>query len=559
MLRSLTIRNVVLIEKLDLSFAGGLGVLTGETGSGKSILLDALGLALGARAGGDLVRTGADQGSAIAEFEFDPGAYPDIEHLLEENDLADDSSLVLRRSVTAGGRSRAFINDRPVSVTMLRSVGKALVEFTGQLESHSLLDSNNHASYVDAYRGAHKPVTATATAHAAWRDAGKALAEAKEEMARAQRDEEFLRHAATELAELNPKPGEEEVLASTRNAQMHRQQLQEALNGATADLLGDDATENSLRAAMQKLESTNQVAGGRFDAALNALERALIELNEAQGEIVQASAGLELDPSAMEQAEERLFALRTLARKHNVTVDELQSVRDDLKAKLSVLEDSAENLDRLERETEEARGAYIAAANDLARARNKAASALEKAVEIEFPNLKLEKARFKVRFEELEEADWGPGGNQRLSFEVQTNTNTNPGPIARVASGGELARIMLAIKVVLAGTGSVPTVVFDEVDSGIGGAAAAAVGERLARLAEKFQVLVVTHSPQVAARGDKHWRITKEHDNKASATLIDNLDGGGRIEEIARMLAGARVTDEARAAAKSLIEDATSG
>jgi len=552
MLRSLTIRNIVLIEKLDLAFEAGLGVLTGETGSGKSILLDALGLALGARADTDLVSAGAEQGSAIAAFELD-GA-PAIDKLLADNDLADEGALVLRRSVSAGGRSRAFVNDRPVSATLLRQIGEALVEIHGQLESHGLLDAASHVRYVDAFGGNGKLLARTSAAYEAWQDAEAARRQAEEDMLRTRKDEEFLRHASAELAEIDAKPGEEEALARTRGALMHGEQLLAALTAAAADLAGGETAESALRAALANLRSAEDKADGPFDAAMNALERALIELNDAESEIERASNGMSQDPAAMEQAEERLFALRALARKHNVSADDLAALRDEMEAKLAQLNDGAEALRHLEKAAAEARGAYIAAAAKLTKARKKAAAAMKIRVEKELPALMLEKTKFQVRFEDLDENSWGPNGAERLRFEVQTNPNTAPGPIGRIASGGELARIMLAIKVVLADADGAATIVFDEVDAGIGGAAAAAVGERLARLAERFQVLVVTHSPQVAARGNSHWRITKEGGKETSATQVAALDEDARIEEIARMLAGAAVTDEARAAATSLIE-----
>lgn len=551
MLRSLTIRNVVLIEKLDLAFEAGLGVLTGETGSGKSILLDALGLALGARADSDLVSAGAEQGSAIAAFELEDA--PAIDQLLADNDLADEGALVLRRSVSAGGRSRAFVNDRPVSATLLRQIGEALVEIHGQLESHGLLDTSSHARLVDAYGGNENLLARSVAAYDAWQGAEAARLAAQDNMLRTRKDEEYLTHASAELAGIDAKPGEEEALARTRGALMHGEQLLAALTAAAAELSGDETAESPLRAALGNLRSVEDKADGRFAAAIGALERALIELNDAEAEIERASAGLNLDPAAMEQAEERLFALRALARKHNVSVDDLAALRVDMDARLAQLNDGAEALLRLEKAAGAAREAYIAAAAKISDARKIAAAAMKTGIEKELPALMLEKTKFQVCFEDLDEDAWGPNGVERLRFEVQTNPNTAPGPIGRVASGGELARIMLAIKVVLADSGGAPTIVFDEVDAGIGGAAAAAVGERLARLAERFQVLVVTHSPQVAARGNSHWRITKEGNAKASATRVANLDEDDRIEEIARMLAGAAVTDEARAAATSLI------
>ena len=555
MLRSLSIRNVVLIDRLDLGFEGGLCVLTGETGSGKSILLDALGLAIGFRADADLVASGAGQSSVAAAFEID--ADHPAHAILTEQGLDDDDSLVLRRVLSDRGRSRAFINDQPVSVSLLRRIGETLVEVHGQFETHGLLDPATHVRFVDSYGRHLALVDQVAAKWAAWRDLRRALAEAEEAQRRARADEDFLRHAADELARADPRLGEEESLANNRTMLMHGEAILATMNEAMADLARGGGVEQALRVALQKLERAKDKVPGRLDSAIGSLERALIEANEGVAELERASAGLDLDPAGLEKAEERLFELRRLARKHATTVDGLVELRAEIDKRIAALDDGGASIVRLTREVAAARDSYLTAAKSLSAARADAGDKLRVAVERELPSLMLASARFKVALAPLEESDWGPLGLERVVFEVQTNPNTASGPINRIASGGELARIMLGLKVALAESDSVPTLVFDEVDAGVGGAAAAAVGDRLARLGSAVQVLVVTHSPQVAARGRQHWRIAKKIEGRAegaaSRTDVTQLDAGERAEEIARMLAGSEVTAEARAAALSLL------
>ena len=551
MLRSLSIRNVVLIDKLDLAFESGLCVLTGETGSGKSILLDALGLAIGFRADADLVASGAGQSSVAAAFEIDP-KHP-AHAILADQGLDDDDSLVLRRVLSERGRSRAFVNDQPISVALLRRLGETLVEVHGQFETHGLLDPATHVRYVDVY-GRHLTVLSEVeAAWNRWRDVRAQLVEAEEAQRRARADEEFLRHAADELARANPQTGEEETLASSRAMLMHGEAILATMNEAMADLARGGGVEQSLRLALQKLERAKDKVPGRLDSAIQSLERALIEANEGVAELERASAGLDIDPAGLERSEERLFELRRLARKHGVSVDGLVQLRAEIDAKLGGIDDGGAALARLAKEVDAARNAYVAVAKTLSLARGEAGEKLRVAVEKELPALMLGSARFRVSLAALAEPDWGPLGQERVLFEVQTNPNTAAGPINRIASGGELSRIMLGLKVALAESDSVPTLVFDEVDAGVGGAAAAAVGERLARLGGAVQVLVVTHSPQVAARGRQHLRIAKKAEGKANRTDVAQLELNERTEEIARMLAGAEVTAEARAAAQSLL------
>ncbi len=551
MLRSLAIRNVVLIDKLDLRFEGGLCVLTGETGSGKSILLDALGLAIGFRADADLVASGAGQSSVAAEFEIDD-AHP-AHAILADQGLDDDDVLVLRRILNERGRSRAFVNDQPISVALLRRLGETLVEVHGQFETHGLLDPATHVRYVDVYGRHLDQVSAVSAAWDGWRTVRTALAEAEEAQRRARADEEFLRHAADELARANPQLGEEETLASSRTMLMHGEAILETMNDAMADLAKGGGVGQALRLALLKLERAKDKVPGRLDSAIGSLERALIEANEGVAELERASAGLDIDPAGLERAEERLFELRRLARKHGVSVDGLVEFRADIDKKLGSIDDGGAALARLTKEVAAARDAYIAVATKLSAARGIAGDKLRIAVEKELPALMLGSARFRVALTSVAENDWGPLGMERVVFEVQTNPNTAAGPINRIASGGELSRIMLGLKVALAESDSVPTLVFDEVDAGVGGAAAAAVGDRLARLGGAVQVLVVTHSPQVAARGAQHLRIAKKADGATNRTDVMQLPMDERAEEIARMLAGAKVTEEARAAALSLL------
>ncbi len=551
MLRTLSIRNVVLIERLDLGFAGGLGVLTGETGSGKSILLDALGLVIGMRADSDLIHQGADQSSVSAEFEITDNN--EIDALLDEYGIEGGSNLVLRRLLSTDGRSRAFIHDQLVSVALLRQIGEKLIEVHGQLETHGLLDPASHRRFVDAFGGYEDLLARVDDDFQSWRSAATAYEKSMINVEKAKRDEEFLRHAVDELQALDLQPGEEEELAGKRSILMNAEQLIESLQDAFSDLNDDNGVESTLRSALQKVERVADKAGGQFDVAVASLERALLEATEGIAELQRVSGVMELDPAELEHIEERLFTMRGLARKHNIEVEALPELLKGMQEQLAVLTDGAGNLDQLAKQAEAAKAEYVAAAEKLSAVRKKVSGKLDKAVTKELPPLKLEAASFKTRLDPLDEPDWNEFGREYVSFEVKTNPNTAAGPIHKVASGGELARIMLALKVVLADADAVPTLIFDEVDAGIGGAAAAAVGERLARLAEDVQVLVITHSPQVAARGNSHWQISKTGKADGNVTEVGELTGDVRTEEIARMLSGAKITEEARAAAQSLL------
>ncbi|MEQ9813626.1 MAG: DNA repair protein RecN [Azospirillaceae bacterium] len=551
MLIGLSIRDVVLIDQLALDLAGGLTALTGETGAGKSILLDALGLALGGRSEARLVRKGAQRAIVTAAFEL-PEAHP-ANAMLAEHGLEADEHLTLRRVVQADGRSRAFVNDQPAGVALARALGEMLVEVHGQFDTQGLLNPSSHRDVLDAFAGNAAALAETQRGWRAWREAEAALAQARREAEAARAEESYLRHAVEELDELDPVAGEEARLAEERSVMQHAERVAEGINAALDALGGDGGPERGLAGALRELQRVADKAGGRLDAVIEALDRALVETEEAIASLQSVGSGLNHDAGALEKAEERLFALRAAARKHSVEVDALADLRQRLAARLALIEDQAGALDRLGRAVEVARKTYMEVATSLSGRRTEAAARLDKAVAAELPPLKLERARFLTVVERRADDDWGPDGLDRVAFTVATNPGADPGPLNKIASGGELARFMLALKVVLADADPVPTLVFDEVDSGISGAVAAAVGERLARLGETVQVLVVTHSPQVAARAGRHLHVAKSATGATTTTDVKTLGVEARREEIARMLSGASVTDEARAAAQRLI------
>ncbi len=558
MLLGLTIRDVVLIDRLSLAFRPGLCVLTGETGAGKSILLDALGLALGRRADAALVRPGAGEAAVAAEFAIEPD-HPAAAILREAGLWADlAGTIVLRRVVAADGKSRAFVNDEPASIGLLRTLGDSLVEIQGQGEQRGLLDPATHRALLDAVAEHGGALAALAEAWQAWRAAAERAAEAARRLAESRAEEDLLRHHKAELDALAPEGDEEERLAARRALLQNAERLGEAIAEAIAEIDGDGGAGQALHRALRRLERARDRAQGLLDGALAAAERAAAETAEALAALGGAARALELDPHVLEQVEERLFALRTLARKHGVAVADLPQLRALLGDRLAAIETGADSLAALEEAVAAARADYVAAAAAVSQGRERAARRLDAALAAELKPLRLDKARFRTVLTPLPEAEWGASGTERGHFEVATNPGAPFGPLARIASGGELSRFMLALKLVLAGTSSVPTLIFDEVDSGIGGAVAAAVGERLQRLGARLQVLVVTHSPQVAARGAHHWRVAKKQAERATVTRVEELDGDTRQEEIARMLSGSSVTAEARAAAASLIAGAQS-
>jgi len=550
MLTGLAIRDVVLIEALDLEFGAGLGVLTGETGAGKSILLDALGLALGVRADAGLVRQGAAQASVAATFEV-PANHPALA-LLAEGDLTIEPGepLVIRRSVRADGGSRAFVNDQPASAGLLRTLGAALVEVHGQHDDRGLLNARGHRALLDTF--GRIDAAPAAAAHARWRAAEDALAAATADLENAARDREWLEHAVAELTAAAPEPGEEAALAEARATMQKGARLSDELETAAALIEGSAGGLSQLRQAARRLDRLAPEHES-LAQALAAVDRAVIEAAEAEDRLEEARRALAFDPARLEAMETRLFDLRALARKHRVEPDGLAALAEELGARLARIEAGGAGLSALEKELASARADYLAAADALSAARKAAAARLDTAVAAELAPLKLDAARFRTALEALPETAWSASGNDRVEFEISTNPGAPFAPLAKIASGGELSRFILALKVSLAEEGGAGTMIFDEVDRGVGGAVAAAIGERLARLAQRAQILVVTHSPQVAARADRHWLIQKRSDGLVARTGIHMLDAIERQEEIARMLSGTEITDEARAQAQRLL------
>ncbi|BCA59040.1 DNA repair protein RecN [Sphingomonas sp. HMP6] len=554
MLNSLAIRDVVLIEALDLQFGAGLGVLTGETGAGKSILLDALGLALGARGEAGLVRQGAAQAVVTATFDTPPADGP-IVALLTENglDVEPGEPLLIRRIVKADGGSRAFVNDQPASAGLLRELATWLVEIHGQHDDRGLLNARGHRALLDAF--GRVDAGTTAAAYKAWREAEGALAAARAGIDTAQRDREWLEHAVGELRALAPEPGEEETLADRRRTMQRAEKIAEGLAAIDNWLEGSDGGLSQLRQAARVLE---RIAGDHaaFADALAAIDRAVIEGAVAEERLRVAKADLWFDPATLEEDETRLFELRGMARKHRVQPDELADLASELAGKLAALEAGEEGLAALEDKLAAARSRYDAAADALSTVRTEAALRLDAAVKGELVPLKLDAARFRTVVAAAPSENWSAAGKDRVEFEISTNPGAPFAPLVKIASGGELSRFILALKVALAEQGGAATMIFDEIDRGVGGAVASAIGERLARLAGGTQLLVVTHSPQVAARGGHHLLIAKSHDGTVTRTGVTSLDEDARREEIARMLSGATITPEARAQAERLLETA---
>ncbi len=545
MLSALTIRDIVLIEQAALEFAPGLNVLTGETGAGKSILLDSLGLAVGGR-GRASVRAGAASGAATAVF--DPPANHPARALLRQQDMTADGEIVLRRSLAADGKSRAFINDEAVGVGLLKDLGGLLLEVHGQQDDRGLFDTATHRILLDSFGGL--DLAPVGRAHAALSAARAALDDLKVLAAQAQADADFTRAAARELADFAPEMGEEEKLAAERALMMNAAKLGEEISAACDALSGDRGAESQLASALKKLSRLPAEARTLTQGAETALEQAYAQAEEARRELDSVLTRLDTDTGALEKAEERLFALRTLARKYGVATDALPALADDYKAKEEALTSGGSQIRRAEAAVAAAQEVYGKAAGLLSQARALAAHRLEAAVAAELAPLKLGHAKFRVSLTPLDEG--AATGAERVGFEIATVAGAAFGSLSKIASGGELARFSLALKVALAGASSPAAMVFDEVDRGVGGAVADAVGERLQRLAENTQVLLVTHSPQVAARAARHFRISRAKDK----TKIEMLDDGERLEEIARMLSGASVTDEARAAARRLMAEA---
>ncbi|AZO12222.1 MULTISPECIES: DNA repair protein RecN [unclassified Mesorhizobium] len=551
MLSRLSIRDIVLIEKLDIDFLPGLSVLTGETGAGKSILLDALSLALGARGDASLVRHGAAQGQVIAVFDV-PRNHP-ARLLLADNDIEDDGDIILRRVQTADGRTRVFVNDQPSSVTLMRDVGRALVEIHGQHDERALVDPGAHRELLDSFGGHLGAVRGTAEAWRYWRNCEQELSRHRAKVEAAAREADYLRASVAELAKLDPQPGEETELAELRAQMMRAEKIAGEIHDAQDVLSGPSSPLPQLASLLRRLQRKAGEAPGLLEDVLKSLDEAMISLDAAQSGVQAALRATEYDPQRLEKAEERLFSLRAASRKHNVAVDDLAQLRDTMAADLADLDAGEERLQGLEKQAAAAREAYDISATQLSSLRHGAAAGLTKAVMAELPALKLERAEFIVELASDAESRMEEGIDQ-IEFWVRTNPGTRPGPMMKVASGGELSRFLLALKVALADRGSAPTLVFDEIDTGVGGAVADAIGQRLARLSKRVQVLSVTHAPQVAARAATHFLISKSGKDRV-ATGIAEMDRAARQEEIARMLAGATITEEARAAAERLLRE----
>jgi DNA repair protein RecN (Recombination protein N) len=549
-LRQLSIRDVVLIDRLELEFEPGLGVLTGETGAGKSILLDSLGLALGVRADTGLVRQGQAQASVAAEFEL-PAGHSAFALLAEQGiEPEPGEPLLVRRSLKADGGSRAFAGGAGVPASLLRDIANGLVEIHGQHDDRGLLNPRGHRALLDLYgRIDTAPVAKT------WAEVERLeqeLRQAREAAEAAERDRDWLEHAAREIAEMAPEPGEATSLAEQRAAMQAGAKAEEALAGLDELLGGSDGALAQLRAAARRIER-GAADHPLLAEALASLDRALIEGHEAEDKIARAIEALAFSPERLEAVEARLFDIRGLARKHRVEPDALAALGEELTAKLALIEAGGERIAALEVELVEARARYDQSAIELRTTRQESAARLNEAVAGELHPLKLDAAKFRTA---LSDADPGPSGIDRVEFEVSTNPGAPFGPLTRIASGGELSRFILALKVALAEAGTAQTMIFDEIDRGVGGAVASAIGERLARLAQKSQLLVVTHSPQVAARAAHHYRIEKAHEDGVTRTTVRKLTPDERREEIARMLSGAAITDEARAQAARLLEAA---
>jgi DNA repair protein RecN (Recombination protein N) len=556
MLARLSIRDIVLIERLDIEFSRGLAVLTGETGAGKSILLDAFALALGGRGDAGLVRHGAEQGQVTATFDV-PKGHP-AAALLAENGLEDTGEMILRRVQLADGRTRAFINDQSISVQTLKALGASLVEIHGQHDERALVDASTHRLLLDAFSGLEKDVAALEKLWEVRREANHALDEHRAGMERAAREADYLRHASDELKQLAPKDGEETNLASRRTTMMQGEKIASDLREAQDAVSGNQSPVAALSAAVRRLERRAGNLPSLVEPAVKAIDIAINALEEADQHLTAALRAADFDPAELERIEERLFALRAASRKYSTPVDGLAALAAKHAADVALIDAGANQLKKLEEAAVAADKRYGLAATKLSAARVKSAEKLNKAVNSELAPLKLERAKFTTQVES-DPASPGPQGYDRVEFWVQTNPGTRPGPLMKVASGGELSRFLLALKVVLSDRGSAPTLVFDEIDTGVGGAVADAIGARLLRLAEKVQVMAVTHAPQVAARANQHLLISKDalDRGKRVATRVNALAADHRREEIARMLAGAEITAEARAAAERLLKAAT--
>lgn len=547
MLKSLTIRNIVLIESLDIDLESGLCVLTGETGAGKSILLDALGFVLGARGNSRLLRQGAKQ--ALVAGTFDISKHSLLMPLLDEQGIVYEDELVLRRTLTEDGKNKAYINDIPVSIQLLKQVGELLVEVHGQHEQRGLLEAKYHRHLLDAFGELGQGLSDT---YQAWQQAAQELAAKKEAQEQALREEEYLQHVSDELQQLAPEAGEEEILVQKRTLMMQHEKHLAILDEVVQSLTGGQAVEESIRSA-QRILMRRSDDSPAFEGIIDTLERASIEVNDALEALQHLQHELDPDEQTLEQVEERLFALKAAARKYRVSVDELAGYHQEVTDKLALISGQGQQLADLEKAVADAKGHYIKQADILSKSRKKAASELEKQVLEGLEPLKMGQTEFVVEIETLPEEQWSAFGKDKVQFIASTNPGSPLASLVKIASGGELSRFMLALKVVLAKVKSVPTLIFDEVDTGIGGAVADAVGKKLRALGKHHQVLVVTHQPQVAAQGQYHLKIEKHQAENTTHTTVAVLEQQERKQEIARMLSGEEVTEEARAAAERLV------
>lgn len=551
MLKSLSIRNVVLIDKLDLDFQNGFSVLSGETGAGKSILLDSVGLLLGKRAEIGMIRSGCDKLSVCGNFEI-ADKKGELAALCAEYDLDFDHEIIIKRTLNQDGKGKIFFNDQPITQKLLKEIGSYLVEIHGQFDNQGLLNPATHLSVLDNYGAYPEKITAMKAAFAVYKKAKDERVNAEEKIAKAKADEENLRHWVDEFQKLQPRENEQEELEEKRRQMMNAEKILENLDSAYK-ALSQSGVQSALRQAQAAISRVNALLSGKFDNIYTLLDTALVNADEASEEIETASNEVSLNQNELDAVEERLFALKALARKHSTTVEELPLVWRQMEESLQTMERGEENIENLRKLEEAAYKDYVKKATEVSQARLAAALRLDGKIQAELPDLKMEKARFMTQISTKPESQWNENGRDEVCFMVSTNPNTPYGSISKIASGGELARFMLALKVNLAQSSQVETMIFDEVDTGIGGATAQAVGEKLAKLGEQVQVLVVTHSPQVAAQSKYHYKVEKTTVDNVTTTSLRELSAAEKTEEVARMLSGEHITDEARAAAKVLI------
>ncbi len=551
MLKSLSIRNVVLIDKLDLDFQNGFSVLSGETGAGKSILLDSVGLLLGKRAEVGMIRSGCDKLSVCGSFEI-ADKKGELAALCAEYDLDFEHEIIIKRTLNQDGKGKIFFNDQPITQKLLKEIGSYLVEIHGQFDNQGLLNPATHLSVLDGYGAYPEKITVLKTAFAAYKKAKDNRVNAEAKIAQSKADEDNLRHWVDEFQKMQPRENEQEELEEKRRQMMNAEKILENLDAAYK-ALNQGGVQSALRQAQAAISRVNVLLNGKFDNIYSLLDTALVNADEAGEEIEAASNEVSLNQNELDAVEERLFALKALARKHNTTIEELPLVWQQMEENLRNLELGEDDIENLRKLEEAAYNDYVKKATEVSQARLAAALRLDGKIQAELPDLKMEKARFMTQISTKPENQWNENGRDDVCFMVSTNPNTPYGSISKIASGGELARFMLALKVNLAQTSQVETMIFDEVDTGIGGATAQAVGEKLAKLGEQVQVLVVTHSPQVAAQSKYHYKVEKTTVDNVTTTSLRELSAAEKTEEVARMLSGEHITDEARAAAKVLI------